>query len=126
GIRLIYRERSGVRMTAAGEVFTRRARAVLREAMLLLLDLEGFAEGIEGQIRVFANTTAASEFLPEVIQRLLHDRPNIAIDLRERLNPDIVRAGWRGRHRHHRGQGPVGRSRGASLRYRLPGGRLTT
>jgi DNA-binding transcriptional LysR family regulator len=92
GIRLIYRERSGVRLTAAGQVFARRARAVLHEATLLLLDLEGFAEGIEGQIRVFANTTAVTEFLPEVIQQFLRERPNIAVDVREKLNPDIVRA----------------------------------
>ena len=92
GIRLIYRERSGVRLTAAGQVFAKRARAMLQEATKLLLDLEAFAEGIEGQIRVFANTTAVTEFLPQVIQEFLRTRPNIAIDVRERLNADIVHA----------------------------------
>src|SRR4030095_1347523 len=92
GVRLIYRERSGVRLTAAGHVFARRARAVLEEATRLLLDLEAFSEGIEGQIRVFANTTAVTEFLPEVIQQFLRTRPNIAIDVREKLNADIVHA----------------------------------
>jgi DNA-binding transcriptional LysR family regulator len=92
GIRLIYRERSGVRLTAAGLVFAKRARAMLQEATRLLLDLEAFGEGIEGQIRVFANTTAVTEFLPQVIQEYLRTRPNIAIDVRERLNADIVHA----------------------------------
>lgn len=42
--------------------------------------------------RVFANTTAMSEFLPAVLRTYLVSHPDVTIDMHERLSPDIVRA----------------------------------
>jgi DNA-binding transcriptional LysR family regulator len=41
---------------------------------------------------VYANTTALSEFLPEVLKRYLATHPDVNIDLQEKLSNEIVRA----------------------------------
>jgi DNA-binding transcriptional LysR family regulator len=43
-------------------------------------------------VRVFANTTAITEFLPALLPTFLASHPDVSVDLRERLSPDIVRA----------------------------------
>ncbi|AGW95714.1 hypothetical protein N234_37250 [Ralstonia pickettii DTP0602] len=47
---------------------------------------------VKGHVRVFANTTAMSEFLPAVLRTYLVNHPDVTIDMHERLSPDIVRA----------------------------------
>ncbi|WP_312929623.1 LysR substrate-binding domain-containing protein, partial [Stutzerimonas nitrititolerans] len=44
-----------------------------------------------GHIRIFANTTAVTEFLPEVLAGFLAKRPGVTVDLQEKLSRDIVR-----------------------------------
>ncbi len=48
--------------------------------------------GVKGNVRLFANTTAITEFLPAVLSRFLSTHRNVNVDLRERLSPNIVRA----------------------------------
>jgi DNA-binding transcriptional LysR family regulator len=43
-------------------------------------------------LRVDANTTSLSEFLPPVLREFLGRNPDVNVDLRERLSHDIVRA----------------------------------
>ncbi len=68
------------------------ARLVLGQLEHLRGDLQSFAKGIKGHLRVFANTTALGEFLPPVLRGYLRSHPDVNIDLRERLSHDIVRA----------------------------------
>ena len=68
------------------------ARLVLGQLEHLSGDLQEYAKGIKGHLRVFANTTALGEFLPPVLRAYLLAHPDVNIDLRERLSGDIVRA----------------------------------
>jgi len=47
------------------------ARTVLAQLEHLRADLQEYAKGIKGHLRVFANTTASSEFLPQVLRTYL-------------------------------------------------------
>jgi DNA-binding transcriptional LysR family regulator len=47
---------------------------------------------VKGHLRVFASTTAITEFLPAVLRAYLSTHPDVNVDLRERLSSDIVRA----------------------------------
>lgn len=91
GLPLLYREARGVRLTPAGEAFFRHARAVLRQTDALRADLVEFGSGLRGQLRVFANTTAVMDFLPELLTAYLAQHPRISVDLQERPNADIAR-----------------------------------
>jgi len=92
GTKLLYRTSQGVTLTPPGQAFVHHARTVLGQIEHLRGDLQEYARGIKGHLRVFANTTSLSEFLPPVLRRYLQSHPDVNIDLRERLSHDIVRA----------------------------------
>jgi DNA-binding transcriptional LysR family regulator len=92
GAPLLYRTRRGVQHTPAGEALLHHARAVLSQLRLLGDDLQQYAEGVKGHIRIYANTTAVSEFLPAILGAFLALNPTVNIELREHGSPDIVRA----------------------------------
>ncbi|RZJ26266.1 MAG: LysR family transcriptional regulator [Haliea sp.] len=92
GAKLLYRTSQGVTLTPPGQAFVHHARMVLGQIEHLRGDLQEYASGIKGHLRVFANTTALGEFLPPVLRSYLLRHPDVNIDLRERLSHDIVRA----------------------------------
>ena len=92
GAKLLYRTSQGVTLTPPGQAFVHHARLVLGQIEHLRGDLQSYAKGIKGHLRVFANTTALGEFLPPVLRDYLRTHPDVNIDLRERLSHDIVRA----------------------------------
>ena len=92
GTKLFYRTSQGVTLTPPGQAFVHHARQVLAQLEHLSGDLQEYAKGVKGHLRVFANTTALGEFLPPVLRTYLTTHPDVNIDLRERLSHDIVRA----------------------------------
>lgn len=91
-LQLLYREARGVRLTPAGEAFLHHARVMLQQAQRLQGDLNEYGSGLRGHVRVFANTTAVTDFMPEVLARFLAEHPDVNVDLQERSNAEIVRA----------------------------------
>lgn len=91
GTRLLYRDSRGVELTPAGQKLLRHARLILRQADYLKSEFEQYGTDSAGHIRIFANTTAVTEFLPEVLAGFLAQRPGVTVDLQERLSRDIVR-----------------------------------
>jgi DNA-binding transcriptional LysR family regulator len=82
----------GATLTPPAQAFVHRARLVLGQIEHLRGDLQEHASGIKGHLRVYANTTALGEFLPEVLKRYLATHPDVNIDLQEKLSNKIVRA----------------------------------
>ena len=97
GAQLLYRTQRGVSVTPAGDTLLHHARLVLSQVQHLGADLREFSKGVKGHVRVFANTTAVSEFLPGVLAAFLAEHPPVNIDLRELGSPDIVKAVIEGR-----------------------------
>lgn len=92
GTKLLYRTSQGVTLTPPGQAFVHHARTVLGQIEHLRGDLQEYARGVKGHLRVFANTTSLGEFLPPVLRSYLLSHPDVNIDLRERPSHDIVRA----------------------------------
>lgn len=92
GTELLYRGSQGVTLTPSGEVFVRHARAVLRQLEHLRGDIQEYASGIKGRVRICANTTAMNEFIPAVLGRYLVSHPDVNVELRERLSYQVVKA----------------------------------
>lgn len=92
GVKLLSRTSQGVTLTGPGETLLAHARRVLKQLEQLTGDLQEYAQGVKGHVRVFANTTAMSEFLPAVLRTYLINHPDVYVDIHERLSPDIVRA----------------------------------
>jgi len=92
GMRLLERSPQGVTLTNAGRTYLQHARSVLAQLELLTGDLQEYAIGLKGQLRLLANTTAITEYLPAVVGEYLKTHPDVHIDMRERLSDDIVRS----------------------------------
>ena len=89
GMQFFSRGARGVTLTPPGEAMLHHARTMLSQAERLRGDLQQYTRGLRAHVRIFANTTAVSDFLPEVLSRFLALHPDTDIDLQERLNADI-------------------------------------
>ncbi len=92
GTALLYRNSQGVTLTPSGEAFVQHARIVLRQLEHLRGDMQEYARGVKGCVRVYANTTAMNEFMPVVLGQYLANHPDVNIELRERLSYLVVKA----------------------------------
>ena len=92
GIELLERGRRGVTPTPAGKALGRHARLLLQQAEHLQQDLAEYANGVKGQVRLLCNTTALSEYLPELLADFLRKHPNLDIDLQELPSLRIIQA----------------------------------
>lgn len=90
GMPLLIREARGVRLSPPGEAFLHHARAMLQQARQLKADLQEYGAGLRGHVRVFANTTAVTDFLPDILAAYLTTHPHISVDLQERPNAHIA------------------------------------
>jgi DNA-binding transcriptional LysR family regulator len=97
GVPLLYREARGVRLAPPGEAFLHHARGLLHQAEQLRRDLHDYSGGLRGHVRVLANTTAVTDFLPEVLPGFLARNPRINVDLQEKPNAEIARGVLDGR-----------------------------
>ena len=92
GAKLFHRTHHGIVLTPAGNSFLQHGRLILEQLERLKGDLQGYALGVKGTLRIFASIGPITEFLPSVLEAYLKSRPNVRIDLREHLSQDIVRA----------------------------------
>ena len=92
GGKLLHRNAQGVSLTAAGEALLYHAKRVMQQMEHLRLDMQDFGKGIKGHVRVFANTTSITEYLPEKLAGFLTQHPAVQVDLREYLSEEIVRS----------------------------------
>lgn len=92
GISLLERGRRGARPTPAGRAVVHHARLVLHQLERMRGELNEYAKGLKGHVRLLSNTAAINEFLPDALAVFLAANPNIDIDLEERASHAIVEA----------------------------------
>ncbi|MGL6247374.1 LysR substrate-binding domain-containing protein [Pseudomonas sp.] len=92
GIEFLERGRRGVTPTLAGKALAKHARALLQQAERMQQDLAEYAKGVKGQVRLLCNTTAITEYLPELLADFLREHPNLDIDLQELPSARITHA----------------------------------
>jgi len=92
GVEFLQRNRRGVSPTPAGNALARHARVLLQQAERLQQELAEYAKGVKGQVRLLCNTTAITEYLPELLADFLHSHPNLDIDLQELPSARITHA----------------------------------
>ncbi len=89
---LIARNARGISPTIAGREFANRARTILHSLEDLSYEMRDFSNGQRGLIRIFANVSVITQFLPIELKQFLQRYPNIQIDLREGISSVITRA----------------------------------
>ncbi|MFM1988916.1 MAG: hypothetical protein RJA99_1873 [Pseudomonadota bacterium] len=91
GTPVLVRGRRGVEPTAAGEALLRQAREVLGALDRLEAELDGFAAGVRGSVRVAASVSAIAEDLPDDVAAFLAAHPGVTVSIDERDSSAAVR-----------------------------------
>ena len=97
GTSLLVRGRRGVKLTAAGAILLQHARAVSEQLQQMRGELDGYAKGLRGNVRLLMNTVAMLEYVPALLPSFLARQKNVDVDLEEAKSPDIMRAVAAGR-----------------------------
>lgn len=96
GTTLLHRRARGVELTRAGEIFLRHARQVFARLEQMHSDLAPFAEGVQGHVRLWANTHAIHSYLPNDLAAFLARHPQVSVNLEEHTSSDILAGVARG------------------------------
>ena len=88
---LLVRSNKGMAVTAAGEALAHMARSVLSDLDDLVLQMKDFSSGTRGSVRVLANISAITQFMPAALKSFLADHPMIQVQLREMTSRDVIR-----------------------------------
>lgn len=91
GVPLFVRTQKGMSLTPAGMTVLRYAQTIFANVERLQGEMRRHTDGVEGHIRVFANSSTMSS-LPAALSRFLAAYPNVNIDLEERLSAETVKA----------------------------------
>lgn len=89
---LFRRTPTGVQLTPAGHSLLQHALQIQQGMERLAHDLDDFARGVTGQVRILATSSAIVQGLPGQLKSFSASHPRIRIDFEERLSGDVVRA----------------------------------
>jgi DNA-binding transcriptional LysR family regulator len=92
GMALLDRSVKGVTLTHAGHAVMQHALRLFQGFEQLSNELSEYSKGIKGHVRLWANMSALTEFLPSALASFLKDYPEIQVEVEEQLSGDIVRA----------------------------------
>ena len=91
-IRLLIRTNKGIQPTPAGIALSTMARRALHELDEIAVQMRDYASGLRGFIRVHANISAITQFLPQDIRLFLNECPNVQVDLEEKISSAIIKS----------------------------------
>jgi DNA-binding transcriptional LysR family regulator len=89
---LFIRSNKGIKPTTAGLALINLARRVLHDIEDVYVQMRDYASGTRGYVRVFANISAITQFLPRDLHAFLTKHPQIQINLEERISTAITKA----------------------------------
>ncbi|MGH3210691.1 MAG: LysR family transcriptional regulator [Trebonia sp.] len=91
GVTLLARTTRKVELTAAGERYLERARAILASVDAAMAEVGRVASGEQGRLAIGFTGSATYELLPSLVRVLRSEFPRIDLDLKgEMLTPDQV------------------------------------
>ena len=92
GISLLDRSARGVTLTQAGHAVMQHALRLFQGFEQFSNELGEYSKGVKGHVRLWANMSALTEFLPSALSQFLSAHPEIQVEVEEQISGDIVRA----------------------------------
>jgi DNA-binding transcriptional LysR family regulator len=92
GQTLLERSQRGIVPTAAGRTLQRHAIELLGRLQQLAVAMDDYKLGAGGHLRLWANTSAFSGFLPDLLAVYMKAHPDVVIDLEDAFSEDAARA----------------------------------
>lgn len=90
GTALLYRQQRGVALTPAGEEFLTHVTGLSNRLVRMEQAMEDFSDGLRGVVRIAANTSSITQFLPEDLAAFVDDFPDVRIKLVEMFSTDVI------------------------------------
>ena len=97
GVPLLERHSRGVKLTPAGQALHTHVQRLLDDVDQMGADLSDHARGLLGVVRLWANTSALTQFLPADLASFSRLQPGIRIELHEADSHEVVMAVLDGR-----------------------------
>jgi DNA-binding transcriptional LysR family regulator len=91
-VELFKRSNKGVEPTAAAFALLNMARGVLNDMDGIATQMRDYASGTRGHVRVVANISAISQFLPRELQSFLSLHPQVDVRLQELISTAVAHA----------------------------------
>lgn len=92
GLPLLERSAKGVTLTHAGHAVMQHALRLFQGFEQFSHELAGYSKGIKGHVRLWANMSALTEFLPPALANFFKSHPEIQVEVEEQISGDIVKA----------------------------------
>ncbi|UCE32421.1 MAG: LysR family transcriptional regulator [Burkholderiales bacterium] len=92
GVRLFERSSRGVELTRAGEVLLDQARQLIERAHATESIMTAYTEGRDNVLRVYANTSAMTQFLPDDLAAFAATERRFRLIIEERWSTEVVAA----------------------------------
>jgi DNA-binding transcriptional LysR family regulator len=92
GTPLLTRGNRGVVPTPAGRALFNLARRALNDLDAVYTRMREFASGASGHVRIFANISAITQFLPAELGSFLAAHPGVQVQLEDEVSSAIVQA----------------------------------
>ncbi|ALK99209.1 LysR family transcriptional regulator [Massilia sp. WF1] len=90
GAKLFEKDGRGMRLTAAGEVLVRRTRQMAIMVEETAREMQEYAGGLQGKVRIGCVPTLAEHLMPSVFQQLLLEAPGITVNLAVGMNANLM------------------------------------
>ncbi len=92
GLKLFERSSKGISLTPAGYMALQHALRLFQGFERFSSELRDYEHGILGHVRLWANMSALTEFLPAELARFGEQHPGIRVEVEDTLSCEIVRA----------------------------------
>lgn len=89
---LFVRSNKGTEPTAAAFALLNLARGVLNDLDGIYAQMREYASGVRGHVRVYANISAITQFLPGELKSFMAQYPQVQVHLQERISSVIAKA----------------------------------
>jgi DNA-binding transcriptional LysR family regulator len=88
---LLMRSNKGITPTAAGVALINMARPVLADLDNIVAQMHDFSRGTRGSVRVLANISVMTQFMPQALKSFLEKYPLVQVSLEEKVSTAIIR-----------------------------------
>ena len=92
GLSLLDRSAKGVSLTHAGHAVMQHALRLFQGFEQFSNELGEYSKGYLGHVRLWANMSALTEFLPAALAQFLKEHTEIQVEVEEQISGDIVKA----------------------------------
>ncbi|MDB5839661.1 MAG: LysR family transcriptional regulator [Herminiimonas sp.] len=89
---LLQRSNKGIQPTEAGLALLSLARGVLHDLDDVYVQMREYSSGTRGYVRMFANISAITQFLPAELSRFVEAYPLIQVHLEEKISSVITKS----------------------------------